>query len=542
MKSKTWKPHLLILIILAAGLLFFHLGARPLLSSGEARAGEIAVEMMQRGDFIIPYLNEDILLTKPPLFHWFIILSYKIFGVNEFASRVSSALAGILSVILVYLLGAGFWKKETGFMAALMLVTSPLFFWSARCARIDCLLLFFITASMFCFWRGYCGGARQRIWFLGWFLFMGLGVLAKGPVGIVVPLLTAALFLFYIKRLSFWKQINWGWGLALFFLIVLPWFVAVYFRVPHYKSGLFYLQQNKAWLGGGGEWYKGYVYVVHLLAGFFPWSLALPAVFVFTWSDVKSRKDEGKVFLWCWFLTVFFVFFLFGKKVSRYILPLYPPAALLCAVVVSGRPGINRIFCAALTGLWFFIALAAGLFPFYSGRLDPNLISIINYHICPWWIMVTAILLAMISIYGIRKKSYILPVIISAVSLFMFIQYVIPVEREYYSPKPFCHMMKKKIPEDAVVCAYRSWDNTIRYYFGRHVDVFPPPHKIYKDPALLQRDFLRYAAPKKNLYCIMWEKTYNEAPESITQMFTIEVRGYKVQERHALLLKKKVKE
>ena len=538
MNYKSWRPYLLILIILSAGLFFFHLGTRPLLSSGEARAGGIAAEMIQRGDFIVPYLNESILLTKPPLFHWSIILFYKSFGISEFTSRVPSALSGVLVACLVYLMGAGFWSRKTGFLASLMLIASPLFFWSARCARIDCLLLFFITAAMFCFWRGYSGGPRRQIWFLGWFSFMALGVLAKGPVGVVVPLLTAALFLLYTKQNRFWKQVNWCWCLALFLLIILPWFIAVYLRVPHDKTQLFYLQQNRVWLGGGGEWYKGYIYIAHFLFGFFPWSLALPAVFAFTWTEVKDCKDEAKVFLWCWFLAVFFIFFFFGKKVSRYILPLYPPAALLCAVVAAGRPGINRVFCAALAGLWLIIAAGVVLLPLYSGFLDTELVSIISNNINPAAIVIIAVLSIVVSIYGIKKKNYMAAVTVSVVTLLMFIQYVIPVEKIYYSPKPFCAMMKRRIPEEATVCSYRSRDNTIRYYFGRHVDVFPPPHKTYKDPVLLRQDFLKYAGPKKDLYCIMWEKTYKEAPESITQMFTIEARGYKVQERKALLLKK----
>lgn len=292
------KPYIFFLLLITVVLLFFHLGARPLLSSGEARASQIAVEMLSRRNILIPYLNEEILLTKPVFFHWFIILSYKIFGISEFAARVPSAVSGVLVILLVYLLGKKFWGVKAGLISGLILATSPLFFWSVRCARIDAMLLLFIMLSLCCFWQGYQKLPYGKLWFLGWFFFMGLGFLCKGPVGIVVPFLTVVLFAVFAGKYSLLKKLNWIWGILVFLAVSLPWYISIYFLVPRYKSEYFFHRQNLIWLSGKDEWYKCFAYIPHLFAGFFPWSLFLPFAFVYTWRILKKHKDEKIIFLW----------------------------------------------------------------------------------------------------------------------------------------------------------------------------------------------------------------------------------------------------
>lgn len=494
----------MILILVSAVLLFLHLGARPLLSSGEARASQIAIEMLERGDLFIPYLNEELLLTKPPFFHWIIILSYKFFGISEFTSRLPSALAGFFTVILVFLFGRKFWDNRTGLTAGLILSMSPLFFWSARCARIDSLLLLLITLSLYCFWQGR---------YLAWFLFMGLGVLAKGPVGLIIPLGTAVLFLSAVKKRSLLKSLNWSRGIVVFFAVVLPWFAAIYFLAPQDETKVFFVQQNWAWLTGGGEWFKGYVYIPHLFLGFFPWSLVL----FYIW----RKREEKTVFLLTWAVLVFFIFFITGKKVSRYILPLYPAVSLLTANVICNKKGANRIFSLATAVVWVFVLLFVNLYPRF---LDPELVSIIEKYVNRLFINLIGFLIVMFCFYGAKTKNFTASAAAVFISLIMFIIYFIPIERDYYSPRPFCEMLREEVPEDAGIYAYMSWDNTIRYYFGRHVIVLERKGEL---PLFLDS--------KEKAYCIMWERVYNKLPEDIKDRISIIRSGYKVLEHKAML-------
>lgn len=520
------KSYLLPIIVLSVFLLFFHLGTRPFLSSGEARAGEIALEMLTRGDIIIPYLNEEIILTKPPLFHWLIILCYKLFGISEFSCRFPSALSGILVIVLVYLLGKKFWDEKNGAIASLFLLTSPLFFWSARCARIDSLLLFFITASTYCFWMGYSKLSKKNYWFILWFLFMGFGMFSKGPVGIVIPLLIPMLFLLYIKKLYVLKNINWFWGFFVFSIIVSPWFILIYSLVSSYNTEMFFIQQNYVWFGGGGEWYKGYVYIPHLFIGFFPWSLALPMAFIFTWKDLRYKKDEKIVFLWIWIFVVFFVFGMFGKKVSRYILPLYPAVSLLTSYMVNDRKNMYRIFSLALTIICFFIILIVN---FYSKIFEPELVLIAGKYINSLWISNIGLLMICLGLYGIKKCNFLIPLIMVFVLLVGFAVYVLPIERDYYSPKSFCEMLKIEVPEDAVLKSYKSWDNTIRYYLGRHVDIMD-----------YEKELLRFLDKTEKVYCFMWQDVYNNLPEDIKKKALIIKGGYRVLDHKTVLVSNKL--
>jgi len=287
---------------------------------------------------------------------------------------------------------------------------------------------------------------------------MGLGILAKGPVGVVIPLGTAVLFLMFTKKRRLLGRLNWFLGLLLFLLIVSPWFIAIYFLVPRDKSELFYVQQNWVWLTGGGEWYKGYLYIPYLFIGFFPWSLALPKVFLSKWRE----RDDKTVFLWVWFFWVFFIFVLTGKKVSRYILPLYPAISLLTASTI---------------------------------RL---------------------------------KRGFIASVTIVFISLIMFIIYYIPIERDNYSPKPFCEMLKGEIPEGAALKAYKSWDNTIRYYLGKHVDIMRT-----------EGELLGFLNSREKVYCFMWDDVYRNLPEEIKGKVFIVKTGYKVLENRVVLVSNK---
>lgn len=513
------RLYIFFLILISVPLLFFHLGTRPLLSSGEPRASEIALEMLQRANWLVPYLNEEIVLTKPPLFHWFIIFSYKFFGVSEFSSRLPSAVAGVFTIVFVYLFGKRLWDKRVGLYSGLILLVSPMFFWHARCARIDSLLLLLITISIYCFWRGYEDKDKGRKWFTGWFFFMGLAVLAKGPVGVLIPLSIGVLFLISVGKLHLLKKLDWLFGLTVFSVIVFPWFITVYLLVPHYKSEIFFWKQILMWFSGYGEWYKGYVYIPQLFLGFFPWSLILPLLFIYGW---RNRKDERIIFLWIWCFIVFFFFCFFGKKVSRYILPLLPSISLLTGSIIIQRKAVNRVFSSAFVVVWFFIVLLVNLYPKF---LEPELAFIVGRYVNRFLFTIVGIGVAILCL---KWANFPISVTISYFTILMFILHYIPIESDYYSPKPFCRMLKEVVPNDATICSYKSWDNSIRYYYGRHVDIISTEDELVK-----------FLNSQHRVYCFMWDYVYRGLPDSIKEKLFVIKTGYKVMERRVVLVSNK---
>ena len=599
MKLKNLSPGLafaglgFLLIVLSIVLLSFHLGTRPFLSTGEARAAEIAVEMMARNNYLIPHLNEQILLTKPPLFHWLIILSYNCFGIDEFSSRFLSFIAGVLVVILVYLLGRKLTPRipmapssrgtgpnpnqnpnQIGFIAGLILLTSPLYFWSMRCGRIDAILLFFITASFYCFWQGYerlsprglgrtvsgaqrsnaCGAKEERYrlppdcethrgtakeetyrlpqgryWFWGWFFFMGLGFLSKGPIG-AIGIVVVILFLLIVGERKKLKHLRWFSGIVIFLAIVLPWYISIYYSVPAGKSGLFFLQQNKAWLVSSGEWLKCYIYIFHLLICFFPWSLFIPLALVSGWRQFKVNKDPKIIFLWLWVFTIFIIFSFTGKKVSRYILPLYPAIAILTAQVIA-RCRQSRVFIliqSIFILLWALVLIGVNYFDFvikyWPGKLDPLLVGIIRDQLVDdrLFINLAGVVLILFALIGLKKFRFLITLMIMIATLFSFVLFGIPVESAYYSPEPFCDLLIEKVGVNDLIYAYKSWDNTIRYYSGRHVDILNTEEELDRVLNLPQQ-----------VYCIMWTDVYHnlDRPE-----LEIVAKGYRVMENDVVLV------
>jgi 4-amino-4-deoxy-L-arabinose transferase-like glycosyltransferase len=183
------------LALLAYLMLFHQLGGIGLVGPDEPRYAQISREMVESGDYITPHLMGEPWFEKPVLFYWGAALAYKMFGISEWAARLTSALSGLLGVILVFSLGSKYISRNGGFLAAAILISSPLYFSLARAVSMDMLLTACITGAWGCLYFSIFQERRaveptgwQR-WVktqLGVYFFLGLSVLAKGPVGVVL--------------------------------------------------------------------------------------------------------------------------------------------------------------------------------------------------------------------------------------------------------------------------------------------------------------------------------------------------------------------
>src|SRR5579862_7326538 len=151
--------------LLAAGTLLFlvNLGGPALWDIDEGRNATAALEMRESGDWIVPKFNGELRSHKPALLYWLQAAAYAVFGVNEFAARLPSALAALVTVLLVYEMGRRMFNAGSGLLSGLVLASSILFCASAHFANPDALLLTFTTATLLLFWLGFASG--HRIWF-----------------------------------------------------------------------------------------------------------------------------------------------------------------------------------------------------------------------------------------------------------------------------------------------------------------------------------------------------------------------------------------
>jgi 4-amino-4-deoxy-L-arabinose transferase-like glycosyltransferase len=381
--------HYVLLLAVTAGLCLPNLGGPSLWDIDEGNNAEAAREMLESGNWVVPTFNGQLRVDKPALLYWLQLGAYQVFGVNEFAARLPSAVAAMATVLLAYELGRRmFGSAATGLLGGLILASSVAFCASARFANPDALLNLFSVLSLLLFWLGYVRGGRLS--FVPPSVSMGLAVLAKGPVGIILPLTVIGLFLLWTRQLRRLFDARMAAGTLAFLLVVLPWYtwVGVETRAAFLRG--FFFNHNLGRYLNPMESHTGpiYYYAVVLLLGFLPWSAFLG---LSAWYSVcRSPSDNTEVgspypcrFLWCW-IAVYFVFFTpAGTKLPNYILPLYAPVALLTAHFLDRwRRGIVRppnwvvaisLACLALLGVGMSLGVLAASGAVTVPRVPPIL-------------------------------------------------------------------------------------------------------------------------------------------------------------------------
>jgi 4-amino-4-deoxy-L-arabinose transferase-like glycosyltransferase len=382
--------HYLLLTVVWAALCLPNLGGPSLWDIDEGKNSEAAWEMLSSDDWVVPRFNYELRDDKPPLLYWLQLTAYSLFGANEFSARLPSALAALLSVLAVYELGRRTFGASAALLAGVVLASSLSFVASAHFANPDALLTSFSLLSLAAFWAAYRRGGRGGwLWGAVW---TGLAVLAKGPVGLVLPCAVVFFFLLWQRDLRRLLDPRLLVAVLLFLVVAAPWYVWVGLETHGIWLSGFWGTHNQGRFLGAMENHGGpvFYYVLVLLVGLAPWSVFLG---LGAWDTTRTVRDAGSPeraavrFLLCWFFVYLSLFSLAGTKLPNYILPLYPAAALLAARSLDQwRRGLihppawmtgGALVCLALMG----VGLTAGLLiaggavpvPFARIRVLPGL-------------------------------------------------------------------------------------------------------------------------------------------------------------------------
>ena len=323
------------LVLLCSLVFFYHLGVPALFEPTEGRNAEIAREILLTHDWVTPHNNFLPVLDKPIFFYWLIAFCYKLFGVSEWSARLPSALAGFGSVVLIYLFARKFLGYWEALWSVLILITSVEFFALSRIVIFDMLLCFFITFSLCCFYGGRNSDSRvkKRVFYLLMYAAMGAAALVKGPIGLVLPGMVIFFFLPLVKKWSLLREMDLFLGMIVIVTIVAPWYIWVEIRNPGYLSYYLWEENVSRFLTPhfhrGGPWYY---FLVVLAAGLLPWTFLFPSVIR---GKLKKPVDEITLFLILWTVMPFLFFSFSNTKLSHYILPIYPPLAVLTGAAVA---------------------------------------------------------------------------------------------------------------------------------------------------------------------------------------------------------------
>ena len=436
--------HAVLLVGIAAFILFTNLGGPRLWDRDEPRNAGCAREMLARLDLVVPWFNAELRTHKPVLLYWCIMAAYATFGVDEFTARLPSALAAVGSVLCVFLAGRRLFGAAAGLWAGIALATSLMFVVAGRAATPDSLLIFCTTLSLTIYIRGTFRprfestpldtpptaynrpqlphdefsqplSARDTLFPSHWptvflmYAVMGLGVLAKGPVGLILPTAVIGMFLL-ISRLpargddvrpwSFTRFLamlaapfepvhflKTCWSMRPFTALVaaavvaLPWYWAVGLATDGAFLRGFFFEHNLSRATSSMENHSGSIlfYPLAILVGFFPWSIFALPLAIDTALHLRRRTNSnrlppastpshlnpesrtldpdfhaGYLFCVCWIGVYVILFSLARTKLPSYITPCYPALAMLVGNYIDR---FSRQ-AAAVAGSWLVAAFA----------------------------------------------------------------------------------------------------------------------------------------------------------------------------------------
>ncbi len=320
-----------VLILISGLILLSNLGLRDLWDPDETRYAVIAREMRVSGDWILPHFNGRIYAEKPPLFFWLVNLSTLLFGQqSEFAHRLPSALAALITVYITFLFGERLFNTRVGFVSGLMLATCVLFPQVSRWLILDSVFTLFLVLTVFYFYKGFERNEGRRKAYLCAGLFMGLGVLIKGPVA-YVPLLVFFVYALLVKDVRlFWNK-DLLWGFLLSVAIALAWLIPACLKGgENYTRTVLIWQTIGRLKGASGSTHPEpfFFYFLRFPAAFLPWSVLLPSAFILTFRS-KGIERKRLLFLLIWLvIPICFLTLSKGKK-DTYLLPFYSAAALM---------------------------------------------------------------------------------------------------------------------------------------------------------------------------------------------------------------------
>jgi 4-amino-4-deoxy-L-arabinose transferase-like glycosyltransferase len=380
------RSHYEIVLVIVAVIVFFGCIVSPpgLMDDVDAVHGQMARNMVDSGDWIIPHLNGVPYIEKAPLPYWLIAICYLILGVHDWVARIPTALAAVLLCFITARYGAWAFGRRAGFYAGLALATCVGLFLFTRILIPDVMLTLTVTLCFMAFQRlmnedGEELHSRRWAGVLG--VSLGIGVLLKGLLAIVVPVGAVFVYLVLTRQLfsrDVWRRLRPMTVFFIFLLVAAPWHILATLRMPPYfnftmHSGpgeyhgffWFYFMNEQVLRFLNLRYPRDYNTVPRLsfwlfnLLWLFPWSAYLPATVQLSYKPV-DRAGRTRLLALCWagFLLLFFTL---STTQEYYSMPMYPALALLlgCAMDNEGKEREGKLVTVGSRGIAVISAVAA---------------------------------------------------------------------------------------------------------------------------------------------------------------------------------------
>nr|MBO6295153.1 glycosyltransferase family 39 protein [Schwartzia sp. (in: firmicutes)] len=337
------KRNLIFLTLLGAALFLFANGQLAITDPVESNYTQTAKEMLLSGDWVSPRIFGNFWYDKPAFFYWELIAAFKVFGFTDFAARFFPAVFGVVGLWLTYFFARRLYDATTALWAGVMLATSVGYWVISKSVITDATLFVFFNAVLVFFYLAY-KGKNKNLYYLC-YLFAGLAVLTKGPIGILLPGLIVTIFI--VVRRDFAEILRMKpLGFAIFFAVVALWYVPMYFLHGSDFINTFLGVHNylRATVSEHPMWDVWWYYSVLFFLIFFPWGfVTLPPKL---YGIIRERRlpslDVDEQFLLIWALTINVFYQMMATKYTTYTMPSLLPISILAAKYLKTRTTLVR--------------------------------------------------------------------------------------------------------------------------------------------------------------------------------------------------------
>jgi 4-amino-4-deoxy-L-arabinose transferase-like glycosyltransferase len=496
------RTNVLLLVAFCGFLFFYGLGAFGLVGADEPRYAQVAREMLDRSDWVTPTLQGKPWLEKPVLYYWQAVLSFRVGGITDQAARLPAAFDAAMLIAAIYFFLRRF-RPGSELDGALITASSAAVVGFAHAAATDMPLAATFAIALLGWYAWY--ESRRYIYLAGFYIFLALGTLAKGPVA---PALAAVVIFLFVAVKRNWRAIPrtlWIPGIALYLAVMLPWYIAVQLRNPEFFR-VFILEHNLARFSQDVYHHRQpfWFYLPVFLLAMMPWTLVLVLAVAerarLIWSEGKeafsSPEDSWQLFLLIWMLVPIVLFSASQSKLPGYILPAVPAGALLVTEYLGARRSeetkLSPPFATAhgiLCGLLVFVALSVA--------------SVMTNHRLAWisgtWGTGTWAAIATVSALGVtatllsRAGLWLVSRVTTsavAVSVFLIILRAAPVIDATQSARPIAESIQAFSHEPIPVALYhinRVQEYGLEFYLNR-------PAEKYEDGNIPASDHVVVAA------------------------------------------------
>ena len=478
---------ILLLPIIYVLLWFGTLNYRHLIPSDEGRYAEMAREMLVTGDWVTPRYNGYKYFEKPPLQVWATAATFQAFGIGDWQARLWTALTGFLTILAIGFTGARIYNPRAGWIAALVLASSPMWVISGHFNSLDMGLSAFLVAALCSLLLAQTSHNKtsSRNWMWACWVFMALATLSKGLIGAAIPAMVFIAYSISAWDWKIWTRLRLFSGIVIYLLITAPWFVLIAQRNPEFLE-FFFIHEHLQRFTQDTHSRTGpiYYFVPLLIIGALPWVLQIPGSIAQAWQERRREFSSGWLLV-CWFVIIFTFFSVSHSKLPGYIIPIFPALALLIGSRLDRLLGHTTSMALPwkLQTLGFALLGCVGFF-FLSEigkQARPDEIEAYAQYV-NWVIAALIALVGFILYAAFQSKRNGLQSIASFASGFFLCAIIAGTGHETLgravSGIDLAHRVKTNIPTNVNFYSVRLLDHTMPFYLGKTMIMVEDPDEL----------------------------------------------------------------